>query len=145
MIYWLTGQPAAGKTTLATLIQSNFPNKSIIVDGDDIREIFVNKDYSEEGRKKNIEKAQILAKFLHHKGYTVIVSLVSPYRDQREQFKSEMGENIKEVYVHTSQDRGRNHFHVDGYEPPIENFIDIDTTNETETDSYFKILKAITI
>jgi len=95
MIYWLTGQPAAGKTTLATWIQSSFPNKSIIVDGDDIREIFVNKDYSEEGRKKNIEKAQILSKFLHHKGYTVIVSLVSPYRDQREEFKNEMADNLK--------------------------------------------------
>ena len=99
MIYWLTGQPGAGKTTLAGWIQASFPNKSMIVDGDDIREIFVNKDYSEEGRRKNIEKAQILAKFLHHKGHTVIVSLVSPYRDQREQFKVEMGENLVEIYA----------------------------------------------
>ena len=75
MIYWLTGQPGSGKTTLASWIQASFPVKSMIVDGDDIREIFVNKDYSEEGRRKNIERAQTLAKFLHHKGYTVIVSL----------------------------------------------------------------------
>jgi adenylylsulfate kinase len=94
MIYWLTGQPGAGKTTLANWILSSFPTKSILVDGDDIREIFVNKDYSEEGRKKNIEKAQILSKFLHHKGYTVVVSLVSPFRDQREDFKTEMGDNL---------------------------------------------------
>ncbi len=145
MIYWLTGQPAAGKTTLATWIQSSFPNKSIIVDGDDIREIFVNKDYSEEGRKKNIEKAQILAKFLHHKGFTVIVSLVSPYRSQREEFKSEMGENLVEIYVHTEQDRGRNHFHVQNYEPPLENFIDCDTTGSSEYNTFLNLRKQLGI
>jgi adenylylsulfate kinase len=145
MIYWLTGQPAAGKTTLATWIQSIFPNKSMIVDGDDIREIFVNKDYSEEGRKKNIEKAQILAKFLHHKGYTVIVSLVSPYRDQREDFKTEMGENIKEIYVHTSQDRGRNHFHVEGYETPLDNYYDCDTTDSSEYQTFLNLRRKLNI
>jgi adenylylsulfate kinase len=144
-IYWLTGQPAAGKTTLATWIQSSFPNKSIIVDGDDIREIFVNKDYSEEGRKKNIEKAQILAKFLHHKGFTVIVSLVSPYRSQREEFKVEMGENLVEIYVHTNQDRGRNHFHVENYEPPLENFIDCDTTESSEYNTFLNLRKQLGI
>jgi adenylylsulfate kinase len=145
MIYWLTGQPAAGKTTLATWIQSSFPNKSIIVDGDDIREIFVNKDYSEEGRKKNIEKAQILAKFLHHKGFTVIVSLVSPYRSQREEFKSEMGENIKEIYVHTKNERGREKFHVEGYEPPLENYYDCDTTDSSEYQSFLNLRKQLGI
>ena len=94
MIYWLTGQPGAGKTTLAGWIMASFPNKSMSIDGDDIREIFINKDYSEVGRRKNIEKAQTLAKFLHHKGFTVVVSLVSPYRDQREEFKSDLGDNI---------------------------------------------------
>jgi adenylylsulfate kinase len=115
------------------------------VDGDDIRKIFVNKDYSEEGRKKNIEKAQILAKFLHHKGYTVIVSLVSPYRAQREEFKSEMGENLKEVYVHTSQDRGRNHFHVEGYEPPLENYYDCNTTDTTEYNTFLELRRKLNI
>jgi adenylylsulfate kinase len=143
MIYWLTGQPAAGKTTIGTWIQSSIPNKSIIVDGDDIREIFVNKDYSEEGRKKNIEKAQILAKFLHYKGYTVIVSLVSPYRDQREEFK--FNTSVIEIYVHTTEDRGREQYHVKDYEPPLENFIDIDTTIKNETDSYFELLKKLSL
>ena len=58
MIYWLTGQPGAGKTSLASWIAASFPFKSEIVDGDDLRDIFQNKDYSEEGRRKNIEKAQ---------------------------------------------------------------------------------------
>ncbi len=145
MIYWLTGQPGSGKTTLASWIQSSFPNKSIIIDGDDIREIFVNKDYSEEGRKKNIEKAQILSKFLHHKGFTVIVALVSPYRDQREEFKSDMGENIVEIFVHTTNERGREKFHVIDYQEPIENFIDCDTTNSSEYQTFLTLRRKINI
>jgi len=144
MIYWLTGQPGAGKTTMGTWIQASFPNKSMIIDGDDIRDIFQNKDYSEDGRRKNIEKAQTLSKFLHHKGYTVIVSLVSPFRDQREQFKTELGENIIEIYVHTTEIRGRENFHVN-YEEPIQNFIDCDTTNSREYNTFLELRRKLKI
>jgi len=87
MIYWLTGQPGAGKTTLAKWMVAALQGSAVLVDGDDIREIFDNKDYSETGRRKNIELAQNIAHFLHNKGNNVLVSLVSPYRDQRESFK----------------------------------------------------------
>ena len=140
MIYWLTGQPGAGKTTMGTWIQSSFPNKCMIIDGDDIRDIFQNKDYSEDGRRKNIEKAQTLSKFLHHKGYTVIVSLVSPFRDQREQFKTELGENIVEIYVHTNRKRQREQFKVEGYEAPDSNFFDMDTTSNNPIQSFTKLI-----
>jgi adenylylsulfate kinase-like enzyme len=145
MIYWLTGQPGSGKTTLASWIQSIYPNKSIVIDGDEIRDIFVNKDYSEEGRKKNIEKAQTLSKFLHHKGYIVIVAMVSPYRDQREEFKLDMGEKIKEIYVHTTNERGKENFHVNNYEPPLENYYDSDTTDSTEYNTFLDLRKKLNI
>jgi hypothetical protein len=142
MIYWLTGQPGSGKTTLAGWLSAHFHNNSIVIDGDDIREVYQNKDYSEQGRINNIKKAQDLALFLHHKNFTVIVSLVSPYRNLREDFKKNMGENIKEIYLHTTQDRGRNQFKVENYEPPIENFIDINTDDESEFET-FRRLKQI--
>ena len=91
MIYWLTGQPGAGKTTLGNWIMASFPTKSTHIDGDDMRECFQDKDYSEIGRRRNVERAQNIAKFMHHKGNTVVVSFVSPYRDQREYFKNLMG------------------------------------------------------
>ena len=140
MIYWFTGQPAAGKTTLATWLAASFPTQKVtIVDGDDIREIFDNKDYSEVGRRKNIDLAQKISQFLHKKGEIAIVSLVSPYRDQREEFKQKMGKDLVELYVHCFTDRGRTHFHVPNYEPPLENFIDVDTTNDKEFESIQKI------
>jgi adenylylsulfate kinase-like enzyme len=136
MIYWLTGQPGAGKTTLAKWLEAHFAGKATVVDGDDIRAIFDNKDYSETGRRKNIELAQNIAKFLHHKGNPVIVSLVSPYRDQRDSFKEAIGDSVKEVYVHTTSIRGRESYFVADYEAPSENFIDIDTTSRGEFETF---------
>lgn len=135
MIIWLTGQPGAGKTTLAKLLEAYFSDQSVIIDGDDLRELLKNTDYSENGRRKNIEYAQNMAKDLYYNGYNVIVSLVSPYKDQREFFKQDMGSSIKEVYVHTSNIRGKEQFHVQNYEAPTENFIDIDTTDRSELET----------
>jgi adenylylsulfate kinase len=128
MIYWFTGQPGAGKTVLATALKQELDN-IFHVDGDDLRAIFDNKDYSETGRRKNIELAQQLAHFLHNKGNNVVVSLVSPYKDQREEFKNKLGDSLKEFYVHTTEIRGRENFHVENYQQPTENYLDIDTTN----------------
>ena len=84
MILWLTGQPGSGKTTLAKEIISKFNNDKVInIDGDDIRDVLDNKDYSERGRRKNIQFAIDMAKVMESKGYLVVVSLVSPYRDLR--------------------------------------------------------------
>jgi adenylylsulfate kinase len=128
MVYWFTGQPGHGKTVLATALKQNLDNV-FHIDGDDLRDIFNNKDYSEAGRRKNIELAQHLAHFLHNKGQNVVVSLVSPYKDQREEFKQKLGDSIKEFYVHTTDIRGRENFHVKDYQSPSENYISIDTTN----------------
>jgi adenylylsulfate kinase len=139
MIYWFTGQPGAGKTTLAEWMFTSHPSKAIIIDGDDIRKLFNNKDYSETGRRKNIENVQMIAKFLHHKALIPIVAMVSPYRDQREEFKLEMGKDITEIYVYTTENRGRNEYHVENYEPPIDNFISINTTHDNSYESFEKI------
>ena len=140
MIYWFTGQPGSGKTTMANWMEAHLVNKVITIDGDDIRDVFQNKDYSEEGRRKNITNAQTLAKFLQHKGYNVVVSLVSPYKDQRDKFKEKMGDNLVEVYVHTSETRGREDFFVKEYGQPTENYLDIDTTNKSIEESTKKVL-----
>lgn len=143
MIYWLTGQPGAGKTTIAKWLEAHFIHNVIIIDGDDIREVYQNKDYSETGRRNNVKQAQDLSKFLHYKGYKVIVALVSPYKDQRDEFKSLMGNDVVEIYVHTTDIRGREHYHVENYQPPTEFYLDIDTTNENEFETIQKLKKLI--
>jgi len=154
MIYWFTGQPCAGKTTLANKLRDYLeakvndkdPNnryKVYRIDGDDMRELFSNNDYSIKGRVENIGTAQRIAHYLHNQERDVIVSLVSPYIDQREDYKKLLGDNIKEIYVHTSEERERDHFKSSAYIAPKENFIDIDTTVDTPEQSLKKILKAI--
>jgi adenylylsulfate kinase len=141
-IYWFTGQPGAGKTTLSNGLMSRLSLVNFIhIDGDDIRDIFQNKDYSENGRRQNIQRAQDIAQFLNAKGNNVIVSLVSPYKDQRDNFKQ--NPNVVEIYVHTDEIRGREQFHVQNYEPPTENFIEINTTNTTVEECIEKILKYV--
>ena len=140
MIIWLTGQPGSGKTTICKEISELKDNRIFHIDGDDLRDLFENKDYSEQGRRKNIELAQQIAQYLTNKGKDVLVSLVSPYKDQRDKFKEKMGDNLVEVYVHTSETRGREDFFVKEYGQPTENYLDIDTTNESVEESTKKVL-----
>ena len=141
MIIWLTGQPGSGKTTIAKEILMTGPLcQWFHIDGDDIRVLSDNKDYSETGRRKNIELAQQLAQYLNSKGKKVVVSLVSPYKDQRDKFKEKMGDNLVEVYVHTTEVRGRESFFVSDYQQPSENYLDMDTTNKNLEESVQKVL-----
>ena len=128
MIYWFTGQPAHGKTTLARKLLKyhkdvyNNKIKGISIDGDDLRNMFL---------------------FLHNKGYEVYVSLVTPFKDMREDFKSQMKGELKEFYVYCSKEREREMYKVKDYQPPTENFTLIDTTVDTIEQSLFKILQNI--
>lgn len=140
MIYWFTGQPAHGKTVLANMLKKELPN-AFRIDGDEMRELFTNQDYSINGRVVNVGTAQKIAHYLHNQGHDVIVSLVAPYIDQREDFKKLIGiENMVEFYVHTSEPRERDHFKAIAYIPPISDYVDIDTTNDTPEES-FEIIK----
>jgi adenylylsulfate kinase len=139
MIIWLTGQPGSGKTTICKRILWDKPGV-FHIDGDDLRDLFDNKDYSETGRRKNIELAQQIAHYLHKKGSDVVVSLVSPYKDQRDKFKEKIGDNLVEVYVHTSETRGREDYFVNDYQQPTEKYLDLDTTNESVEMSTKKVL-----
>jgi adenylylsulfate kinase-like enzyme len=140
MIYWFTGQPCAGKTVLANMLKKKLPN-AYHIDGDNMRELFANKDYSIKGRVENVGTAQRIAHYLHNQGHDVIVSLVAPYVDQREDFKNLVGtENMVEFYVHTSEPRERDHFRAIAYTPPVSDYVDIDTTNDTPEQS-FEIVK----
>ena len=124
MVIWFTGQPGSGKTTLAEEIIEIWHHDRIVhIDGDDIREVLGNKDYSEKGRRKNIQFAIDMAKVMDKKGYLVLVSLVSPYRDLR------IGEIF---YLNSTRPTEKEKYWVDNYEPPLENFTEINTDKSIE-------------
>ena len=141
MIYLFTGQPGHGKTTLAKALIAHLRaqgTEPFHVDGDDLRALTANADYSGAGREANIRRAQTIAHYLQNQGRSVVVSLVAPYRDIREELKANAEET--EVYVHTTEKRGREDRHATDYEAPLENFIDIDTTGRSEEDSLKELL-----
>jgi adenylylsulfate kinase len=147
MIYLFTGQPGSGKTTLAKKLQmwlqtdkKNWRKSVFHIDGDQLRELFPNTDYSKEGRYKNINKAFDIAKFLDASGNDVVISLVSPYKELREEFKSQC--KVQEIYCHTKQMRGREDKFALDYEPPTEFYVDLDTS-ENPDDTFKKLLKMV--
>ena len=143
MIYWFTGQPCAGKTTLAKMLENHIKDNVYLIDGNDLGELTTNKDYSINDRVNNVNTAQKIAHYLHNQGQDVIVSLIAPYIDQREDFKYLIGKDITEIYVHTVEPRERDHFKAIAYTPPFANYIDIDTTYDNEYESFQKLLKEL--
>tara|TARA_B100001250_G_C19817464_1_gene799549 strand:+ start:2704 stop:3198 length:495 start_codon:yes stop_codon:yes gene_type:complete len=145
IIIWLTGQPGSGKTTLASELvnrlksEDNELTQIINIDGDDLRFINKNKDYSKEGRIKNISTAISIVRFLANKNFTCILSIVAPYRFLRDELKEDF--SFLEVYLHTSEVRGREEYFANDYEPPIDpNALSIDTGKLTIKESLDEIL-----
>ena len=143
-IIWLTGQPGSGKTTLANSLIDNLSKekpeiKIINIDGDDLRNISKNKDYSKEGRIKNISTAISIMRFLANKRYLCIVSIVAPYKFLRDELKEDFP--FLEIYLHTSDIRGREKFFAKDYEIPTDpNTLSIDTGELTIKESADEIL-----
>ena len=115
------------------------------LDGDHLREITHNKDYSEQGRINNVRNAQMICDYLHIHNCDVVVSLVAPYKWLRDEFKERKSGDVTEIYVHTTEPRERDHFKVEGYEPPTENFIDVDTTLDDPTISFAKLISELKV
>ena len=141
MIYWFIGQPGAGKTTLALALKSALQGHGqpvVHLDGEFVREVTDNQDFSETGRIRNIRTGQRLAAKLQADGITVVASFVSPYRALREEFKRQG--NVVEIYVHTTEIRGKEARFAPDFEPPQDSFVDMDTTGILVASCVAKIL-----
>lgn len=146
MIIVLFGQPHSGKTTLADELQKQLfltEQKAYpVVDGDEIRKLFKNKDYSREGRIKNLNRISEISTFLATKLELVIVAAVYPIKEAREYFES-IHDEIVWVYLTYEGNRGREEFHVKDYELPsgeLKNIIKINTSQDEISKCVNKIL-----
>ena len=104
--WWLTGLPAAGKSTLAQAIKLRLMNHGLpvcILDGDVIRlGLSADLGFSIEGRTEQIRRTAEVAKLLNDEGIWVAVALVSPIEAAREMARSIIGTTrFIEVYVST--------------------------------------------
>jgi len=138
MIIVIFGQPGAGKTTLAKkFVAEGFHH----IDGDMLRDVFKNKDYSKEGRIKNLKTASDIAHYLNKvKNYNVVVSVVYPYEEARE-YLNKLTRDIKWIYLIYKEDRDKDEFKVADFELPHMDNVDliINTSTTSIEDSIDQI------
>lgn len=140
MIYLFIGQPGTGKTEMANRLVSHLgKNETIWIDGDDLREIFPNTDYSYSGRIRNIEKSFTIARFMSQKNYNVVISMVCPYRAIREDLKA--NNEVIEVLFKRSHYSGKEKFHANDFEFPVKNFLVFE--NGDNLNESFETLKSL--
>ncbi len=94
-IVFLAGLPCSGKTTIANKLAERID--ALVLDGDGIRGVKKNQDFTREGRKKHVLSVARTA-YDASLARNVVVALIAPYRDVREQVKATY-ENVLEVFV----------------------------------------------
>jgi adenylylsulfate kinase len=136
-ILWMTGLPCSGKTTIVKDLQKDIPNLAML-DGDELREWFSPKDFSKAGRDEHNKKVAHLAKLLLNHGVPSVVSLVSPYIENRENAREiiNAGDQFAECYVKCSLEECEID---DPYEAPEKADLVVDTEQDSLSDSANKV------
>lgn len=132
MIYWFTGQRGVGKTVLGTKLRDFLQTEK----RNWRKDVFLI-DYE---HPSQLGQAQIISTFLLENNCDVVVAITDTSKHNREEFKSLINENIVEIYVHNSRKKNKQLVTLDGYEPPTENFFDLDTTSDNSTQSFTKLI-----
>ncbi|MCY3773394.1 MAG: adenylyl-sulfate kinase [Gemmatimonadetes bacterium] len=102
-VLWLTGLSGSGKSTIADRVYETLKDRGIKVerlDGDEIRSVFPDTGFDRSGRMAHIARVGYLASVLERNGISTIVSLISPYREARENARQGCGRFI-EVHIST--------------------------------------------
>lgn len=104
---WLTGLSAAGKSTIACILEKMLIDRGRLayrLDGDNIRHgLNKNLSFSADDRAENIRRIGEVAKLFTDAGVIVIASFISPYRRDRDAVRALLAPGgFVEVYVKVS-------------------------------------------
>lgn len=101
---WFMGRPAAGKSTLASrveseLVEMGYPIENL--DGDEVRKnLHPNLGFSREDRRTNNRRTSYIAKILNRNNIPVIVGMITPFRESQEQARDMIEDEGDFVMVH---------------------------------------------
>ena len=104
---WLTGLPSAGKTTIARAVEKRLLDAGVkveVLDGDVVRtHLTKGLGFSREDRDENVRRIGFVASLLARNGVTVLCSVISPYRDVRDEIRAlHEGDGSRFVEVHVA-------------------------------------------
>ncbi len=105
-VLWFTGLSGSGKSTIANALDKLLHARgkhTYLLDGDNVRH-GLNHDlgFTEADRVENIRRVAEVAKLMADAGLIVIVSLISPFRDERRMARELMNEGeFIEIFVDT--------------------------------------------
>lgn len=165
-LLWFTGLSGSGKSTIANAVEQALVSKGIhtyLLDGDNVRKgLNNNLSFSPADRTENIRRIGEVANLMIDAGLVTLASFVSPYKVDREQVQSIVGEeNYIEIFINTPLAECENR-DVKGlyamarrgeikdftgisapYEAPKHPDIEVDTTKVTIAEAVAIILKYI--
>lgn len=106
-IIWITGIPAAGKTTLARRLVRYFRGRGSaaeIIDGDEVRRhISPDLGFSKADRLSNSQRIDWIARALARNGVIAVVASVSPYKEGREAARrNAVSESLQFIEIYAS-------------------------------------------
>jgi len=143
-VLWFTGLPAAGKSTIANLVEKKLyaqGRHTYLMDGDNVRH-GLSKDlgFTDADRVENIRRIAETAKLFVDAGLIVMVALISPFRSERQMARELFadGEFI-EIFVDTPLEicerRDPKGLYRKARAGLIKNFTGIDSVYEAPVDS----------
>jgi bifunctional enzyme CysN/CysC len=102
-VLWLTGRPAAGKSTLARALERHLFERggvAVLVDGDTMR-TGLNADlgFAASERTENVRRLAEVAAHLARSGLVAIVAAVSPIAADRARARATVGDGFYEIHV----------------------------------------------
>ena len=164
LVCWFTGLSGSGKSTICQAVCQELTAAGLkveVLDGDDLRKnITRGLGFTKGDRDENVHRIGFVARLLSKHGVTVLVAVISPYRDARNAVRESCG-NFIEVYVNAplevceerdvkglyAKARAGELWNLTGvddpYEKPLWPEVVCNTGKETLQQSRDKVLKAI--
>ena len=147
-VLWFTGLSGAGKSTIANIVAKQvlaLGHHTMTLDGDNVRH-GLNRDlgFSEADRVENIRRIAEVAKLFVEAGMIVLVSFISPYRNERMLARDcvEEGEFL-EIFVDTPVEecsrRDPKGLYQKAYAGQIRNFTGVDAPYEEPLDPEIRL------
>ena len=163
---WFTGLPSAGKTTLAHALSKRLTDEGYdrveVLDGDVAREhLTKGLGFSREDRAENVRRIGWVASLLARNKVIVLASVISPYREIRDELRALHEGRFVEIHVATPVDvcaeRDVKGLYAkqrsgeisgltgvdDPYETPLEPEITVRTQEQTVEESVEQIWQAV--